>query len=472
MVTNLIFNSQINNNISSGKFTIFINPYLHNQRMIHNTSVLFASNSNITGGILGKFKGNPILDLPLNSEGEKILFSNLNTLRDQSQQMNGFEYMKSIQSNFEDSIPMIHKKKYTEYLESRNLNEIAGTAVEHLKNEAGTSSGMFKKLSSMNGRNLYDKWCDFLNRSVDTNSNESELTTLAESLNNEYKKVSPNLDSGNLVEILPDGKILIDGPKCIEFFLNMKNTFLENLNKMDLDQINIFVYSLSTLTAYRGIVWAYDKGNNLDLSVFMDDKNKLEALNIIQKYRFKFTTQGALGVLLGMYAIYFVNKTYLAKNVVINVSSTTSSNNPQKSLIFLVSFFKNLNIFVKMFIIFVFIPITFYFSLPYLAYIYMIYINFLNNNILKLKLFFCLINVLILLHSVTELYLINIFSSYSEKPTLHKYIPSFISKKIFSLYCISKFNKEEKLLLIGYMLKSLIYFLLLFVFFLTIFIVF
>ena len=126
---------------------------------------------------------------------------------------------------------MIHKKKYTEYLESRNLNEIAGTAVEHLKNEAGTSSGMFKKLSSMNGRNLYDKWCDFLNRSVDTNSNESELTTLAESLNNEYKKVSPNLDSGNLVEILPDGKILIDGPKCIEFFLNMKNTFLENLNK-------------------------------------------------------------------------------------------------------------------------------------------------------------------------------------------------------------------------------------------------
>ena len=102
----------------------------------------------------------------------------------------------------------------------------------------------------------------------------------------------------------------------------------------------------------------------------------------------------------------------------------------------------------------------------------MIYINFLNNNILKLKLFFCLINVLILLHSVTELYLINIFSSYSEKPTLNKYIPSFISKKIFSLYDISKFNQEEKLLLIGIMLKNLISLLLLNVFFLTIFIVF
>ena len=89
-----------------------------------------------------------------------------------------------------------------------------------------------------------------------------------------------------------------------------------------------------------------------------------------------------------------------------------------------------------------------------------------------MNLFLILIGELQLLDGIIELYLINIFSSYSEKPTLNKYIPSFISKKIFSLYDISKFNQEEKLLLIGIMLKNLISLLLLNVFFLTIFIVF
>ena len=134
--------------------------------------------------------------------------------------------------------------------------------------------------------------------------------------------------------------------------------------------------------------------------------------------------------------------------------------------------FKKLNIFFKMFIIFVLIPITLYFSSPYFSYIFKIYINFIGNNYLKMNLFLILIGELYLLDGIIELYLINIFSSYSEKPTLNKYIPSFISKKIFSLYDISKFNQEEKLLLIGIMLKNLISLLLLNVFFLTIFIVF
>ena len=89
-----------------------------------------------------------------------------------------------------------------------------------------------------------------------------------------------------------------------------------------------------------------------------------------------------------------------------------------------------------------------------------------------MKLFFCLINVLILLHSVTELYLINIFSKYSEKPKLNKYIPSKISNEIFSLYYISKSNEHDKSLLIGIKLKSLIYFILLFVIILAIFLIF
>ena len=286
--------------------------------------------------------------------------------------------------------------------------------------------------------------------------------------------MSPNSDNGKLVEILADGKIIIDGSKFSEFLVIMKNNFLENLSKMNLEHISIYLYGISTLMAYRGIVWAYDKGNNFDLSVFKDDRIRLEALKSMQKGRFQFTTIGALGVLMGLTGIIYVNKQYLTNNVNvnINVSSTPSTNNPQNSLIFLYTYFKKLNIWLKLFIIFVLIPITIFVAYPYISYIYMIYINFINKNLLQIKIFICLICVLIILYNIIELYLINIFSKYSEKPKLNKYIPSKISNEIFSLYYISKSNEHDKSLLIGIKLKSLIYFILLFVIILAIFLIF
>ena len=71
---------------------------LFNFRMLHNTSVLYASNKNITAGSLDNT--NLLANIPLTNEAESLLYSNLVELQKQSQQMNSFEFVKNIQSHF------------------------------------------------------------------------------------------------------------------------------------------------------------------------------------------------------------------------------------------------------------------------------------------------------------------------------------------------------------------------------------
>lgn len=153
-----------------------------------------------------------------------------------------------------------------------------------------------------------------------------------------------------------------------------------------------------------------------------------------------------------------------------NVSSS-SSNKPQNSLIFIFTYFKKLNIFIKLTIIFIIIPIIIYSSYPYLSYLYLMYINFLNSNIFKLKLLVCLIDVLIILYNIIELYLIQKYSKLTEIPTLYKYIPSVISNKIISIYNISQFCDNDKSIIIGYILKSIMFYILLLIIVLIILII-
>ena len=96
----------------------------------------------------------------------------------------------------------------------------------------------------------------------------------------------------------------------------------------------------------------------------------------------------------------------------------------------------------------------------------------INKNLFKIKILICIISVLIILYNIIELYLINIFSKYSEKPKLNKYIPSKISNEIFSLYYISKANEHDKSILIDILFKNLIFFNLLFLIILAIFLIF
>ena len=79
------------------------NPYLFSNRMLHKNSVLHANNP--AGFNLGQGESNPLTAFPLNQEAESILLQNLNKIRGESQSMNGFEFLKEIESNFERSIP-------------------------------------------------------------------------------------------------------------------------------------------------------------------------------------------------------------------------------------------------------------------------------------------------------------------------------------------------------------------------------
>ena len=78
-------------------------PYLFSNRMLHKNSVLHANNP--AGFNLGQGQSNPLTTFPLNQEAESILLQNLNKIRGESQSMNGFEFLKEIESNFERSIP-------------------------------------------------------------------------------------------------------------------------------------------------------------------------------------------------------------------------------------------------------------------------------------------------------------------------------------------------------------------------------
>ena len=55
----------------------------------------------------------------------------------------------------------------------------------------------------------------------------------------------------------------------------------------------------------------------------------------------------------------------------------------------------------------------------------------------------------------------NEYSKLSDKPILNKYIPSFISNEIISIYKISQFCAHDKSIILGYILKSIVFYILL-----------
>ena len=96
------------------------NPYLFSNRMLHKNSVLHANNP--AGFNLGQGQSNLLTTFPLNQEAESILLQNLNKIRGESQSMNGFEFLKKIDVNFEKSIPMTFRIKNNEFLKE-NWND-------------------------------------------------------------------------------------------------------------------------------------------------------------------------------------------------------------------------------------------------------------------------------------------------------------------------------------------------------------
>lgn len=137
-------------------------------------------------------------------------------------------------------------------------------------------------------------------------------------------------------------------------------------------------------------------------------------------------------------------------------------------LVFLFTYFKKLNLFVKFIILFILIPLFIYISYPYLNNLYLLYINFLKLNILKVKLLLILFFLLFIFNDALEIYLINKFSRYSERPILNKYIPSSISKKIYNLYEISQFNNNDKSLLMAIIINDLLLYLFILFFFVAV----
>lgn len=318
----------------------------------------------------------------------------------------------------------------------------------------------------MNGQNVYDKWIHYLRGNKNNMTTDSDLNILSESVNNDYNTVmASNSNTEKLIELRDDGKIVIDPAKIEDFIQKIRLDFFEKISQIDLENIGIFLFGISNLMAYRGIKWCYDKGNKVDLNAFKSDDLRVQALKIMQNHRLLFTSAGSLIILVGMHSILYVHKQYMPNNV--NVRSTSSSNKPQNSFIFLFTYFKKLNKWLKIIIIFILIPIIIYSSYPYLSYLRVIYVNFLNSNMFKFKLLVCLIIIFIILYNILELYLINKFSKLSDKPILNKYLPSKVSNKIFSIYKISQSCDNDRSLIISIILKNMISHILLLIFVLT-----
>ena len=203
----------------------------------------------------------------------------------------------------------------------------------------------------------------------------------------------------------------------------------------------------------------------MDLSSFNTDSERFKALKYMQRNRFLFTTCGALGVLAGIHCILYIHKRYIPStvNVSVNVNTTSSNPQPQNSLIFLLTYFKKLNTWLKISIIIILIPII-YSSYPYISYLYVSYVNFINNNYFQLQLLICLIGVLIILYFILILYFLNKYSTRSEAPILSKYLPSFVRKEILFLYELSQMSNKAKSVIIGHTLKTIIAIILVYLF--------
>ena len=443
------------------------NPYLFSNRMLHKNSVLHANNP--AGFNLGQGPAKPLTAFPLNRDAEKILLRNLNELRANSQQATVFEYLQKMEVNFERSIPMTFLIKYNDFL-SKNWDDLARDTANKLSIGDNPRSSILRRITRTDGSLYWDKWYNFYRSAAGntdkTNTNDKDIVSLSNSINQDYLNIMPNnTDSGNLIEIKADGQIMIDPTKFSDFTVKLGRDLIDKLSKMDLESIQIYLYGFGTIWAYKGIVWVYDKGDKMDLSSFNTDSERFKALKYMQRNRFLFTTCGALGVLAGIHCILYIHKRYIPStvNVSVNVNTTSSNPQPQNSLLFLLTYFKKLNTWLKISLIIILIPII-YSYYPYISYLYVSYVNFINNNYFQLQLLICLIGVLIILYFILNLYFLNKYSTRSEAPILSKYLPSFVRNEILSLYELSQMSNKAKSVIIGHTLKTIIAIILVYLF--------
>ena len=158
----------------------------------------------------------------------------------------------------------------------------------------------------------------------------------------------------------------------------------------------------------------------------------------------------------GFNTIYFASKILKPSQITIEAKTSsivTDSNN--NSILFLLG--KNkINKFIFLVLLFVFIFPIVYIGYPFLKPL-ISYLNLiLSRNLIYLKIFIALILNFTLLYEAIALYLINKYTTLNELPLFNKYIPKFITNKLNSLYEISKFEKNDRQLILEIMFKSLI----------------
>lgn len=433
------------------------NIFIYKHRMLHNTSVLSAPKKNTGVGSVNK-NSDSLSDIPLSPDAEEILKSNLDTLRNHSHSMTMQDLYLQNKEIFENSFSPLIKAKIERSWENLKISAATEKSVDILNREVAPKNPFLSSFFNMPGNNFYDKWYSLYNNSnTDTNkTNEIEIRKISDEINNEAGALLPSYsDKGKLFEMNSDGKLVIDINKFEIIYQSTLQQVISKFQELDIENIYIAIFSLSNLIAYRTIVKAHTNSVNIDLSKFNSVEKQI-ALKAILRNKLTFNTVAALGIICGFYGLNYLRQQLIFNSVQVNVSSTSSSNTQASLLIFLFTQFKKLNIWLKIILIFIIMPIIIYSSYPYLSYLYIIFINFLNNHIFKLKLLLCLIVILHILFDVLTLYLINIFSRLNDKPILNKYIPSFISNEIFSIYKISKSSENNKSIIIGIYLKNII----------------
>ena len=275
---------------------------------------------------------------------------------------------------------------------NRNLNEFVLISFNRISNESLSSFSIFTKISLMQGSTSYKKWYNYLQL---LKGNIYSLSSLK--LNTTYTdstKTSSN--ELKLIELQEDGKVLIDLYKLDDFIKSICSLYKDSLSLIGLENIGLYFYGISNIFCYKAIVSAYDKGNNLNLDSFSSDQSKLEAIKYMQTRRLIFTSVSAMIVICGLHGLIAFHKLNSSNTATLTVSSS-SSLSPQNAFLFLLTKFKNVNIFLKLFVIFFIIPIFIYFSIPYIVYI-KTYLIFMNKHYTLIKILLCLVNVIIIIY--------------------------------------------------------------------------
>ena len=170
-------------------------------------------------------------------------------------------------------------------------------------------------------------------------------------MNNKFSKIMADDKSvlentGKLIEITPDNKIIIDPQKFMEMSNKIFEFWAEN-GSVIIASADIALFGVSSMMIWKAATKAYDKGNFVDYSQFKSDRARLRALKMVQRNRMKFFTSGALLVLAGVQSMFYLYKFYKPNTLHVNVNNTPSPNKTATSIMPFFTYFKNSKKWVK-----------------------------------------------------------------------------------------------------------------------------